>query len=194
MVQEVVVGATKWSRVNINEDSDYRLQRLVGLQPRHYNEHEHEDALSWLSAALTSRNTCVDGLKEKGHFVPKSVGNLSDLLSRALALYPKKRNHKGECNLCAKKAKTGLSQGLLASEDSSTSKADYVVAQDGSGNYKTIKEVVNALAGIGGDQRVVIYVKSEVYQENVEIDRNIKDVIFVGDGIDKTTVIGYKNV
>ncbi|KAF6174704.1 hypothetical protein GIB67_008759 [Kingdonia uniflora] len=218
VVHEAVVGASKWSRANMStewdqkmgpdngggghsawsdcvklyEDSDYRLQRLVGLQPRHYSEHEHEDALSWLSAALTSHSTCVDGLKEKGHFVPESAGNLSDLLRRALALYSKKRYHK--IRKMPRKPKTGLSQGLLAFWDSSTSKADYVVAQDGSGNYKTIKEVVSALAGRGGDQRVVIYVKSGVYQENVEIDRNIKNAMFVGDGIDKTIVTGYKSV
>lgn len=87
-------------------------------------------------------------------------------------------------------------EGLLASWSASSFKADLVVAQDGSGSYKTINGAVVALAIMGKNrpQRVIIYVKSGVYKENVEIRRDLENVMFVGDGIDKTTVTGDKNV
>lgn len=78
-----------------------------------------------------------------------------------------------------------------------SSDADIVVAQDGSGNYKTIGEAVDTLRGWRrrrGDNRVVVYVKSGTYKENVEIDRHMKNVMFVGDGIDRTVVTGDRNV
>ena len=71
-----------------------------------------------------------------------------------------------------------------------------MVAQDGSGNYRTINEAVAALGRLGGNrpERAVVYVKSGVYKEKVEIGRDLKNVMFVGDGIDKTVVTGSQNV
>lgn len=76
------------------------------------------------------------------------------------------------------------------------SKADVVVAQDGSGAHRTINEAVAALARMGHrrPQRVIIYVKSGVYREKVEIPRHMNNIMFVGDGMDKTIVTGSRNV
>lgn len=86
--------------------------------------------------------------------------------------------------------------GLLATWNAATAKADLVVAQDGSGNYKTINEAVQAVSRMGRNRprRVIIYVKSGVYNERVEIIRNMNNLMFVGDGIDKTIVTGNRNV
>ncbi|GER57508.1 plant invertase/pectin methylesterase inhibitor [Striga asiatica] len=83
----------------------------------------------------------------------------------------------------------------LASWDSEMSKADFVVAQDGSGNYQTINEAVDALGRLGQNrpERVVVYVKSGVYREKVEIGRDLKNIMFIGDGIDKTPTKPYYN-
>lgn len=90
----------------------------------------------------------------------------------------------------------GNLNGLLASWSSGTSNADFTVAQDGSGTHKTITEAVNALAAMDHSRpaRPVVYVKSGVYNEKVEIGVNLKNVMFVGDGIDQTMVTGNKNV
>lgn len=71
-----------------------------------------------------------------------------------------------------------------------------MVAQDGSGNYKTINEAVAAIARSGRDrpERVVVHVKSGVYKEKVEIGRELHNIMFVGDGIDKTIVTSSQNV
>lgn len=70
------------------------------------------------------------------------------------------------------------------------------MAQDGSGSYRTIKEALNALASRGHNRpsRVVIHVKAGVYNEKVEIGSKLHNVMFVGDGIDKTVVTGNRNV
>lgn len=92
----------------------------------------------------------------------------------------------------------GLDQndGLLASWNAATSKADFVVATDGSGTHKTINEAVAALAEMGQKrpERVVVYVKSGVYTENVEIGVDMKNVMLVGDGMDQTVITGSRNV
>ena len=55
---------------------------------------------------------------------------------------------------------------------------------------------MNALAAMGNNRpaRAIIYVKSGIYNEKVNIGQNLHNVMFVGDGIDKTVVTGNKNV
>lgn len=87
--------------------------------------------------------------------------------------------------------------GLLESWSPTSHKADITVAQDGSGSHRTIREAVDAVAAMGGlnrPGRVVIHVKSGVYHEKVEIGNKLHNVMFVGDGIDKTIVSGNQNV
>ncbi|KAK3023607.1 hypothetical protein RJ639_043875 [Escallonia herrerae] len=86
--------------------------------------------------------------------------------------------------------------GLLASWDAATAKADIVVSQDGSDSCKTINEAVAALARMGDNrpERAIIYVKSGEYNEKVEVGRDMKNLMFVRDGMDKTVVTGNQNV
>ncbi|KAF2304991.1 hypothetical protein GH714_000939 [Hevea brasiliensis] len=71
--------------------------------------------------------------------------------------------------------------------------ANVIVAKDGSGNYKTVKEAV-ASAPDNGKSRYVIYVKKGKYKENVEIGKTKKNVMLVGDGMDSTIITGSLNV
>ncbi|KAG6786665.1 hypothetical protein POTOM_008272 [Populus tomentosa] len=85
---------------------------------------------------------------------------------------------------------------LLTSWNPANSKADYVVAQDGSGTHKTINDALAALDKTGGNrrnQRVIVYVKAGVYNEKVVIKKNMEKLMFVGDGIDRTIVTGNRN-
>lgn len=72
-------------------------------------------------------------------------------------------------------------------------KVDVVVAQDGSGNYKTISEGVAAAAKLSGKGRVVVHVKAGVYRESVVIKKTVKNLMIIGDGIDATIVTGNHN-
>ncbi|KAL5101137.1 hypothetical protein RYX36_005464 [Vicia faba] len=86
--------------------------------------------------------------------------------------------------------------GLLESWSVTKHEADLTLTQDGSGNYRTIKEAVDALASRGHNRpsRFVIHVKAGVYNEKVEIGSKLHNIMFVGDGIDRTVVTGNRNV
>lgn len=86
--------------------------------------------------------------------------------------------------------------GLLESWSATTYKTDLTVAQDGSGTHRTIQSAVNALAAMGHNrpERAIIHVKAGVYHEKVQIGQKLHNVMFVGDGIDKTIITGDRNV
>ncbi|GER27044.1 plant invertase/pectin methylesterase inhibitor [Striga asiatica] len=177
--------------VALYEDAEPRLARTVS---RNFS---HDDVITWLSAALAGHMTCLDGLTERGvPFEAQQAQNLTRSIREALAVYG------ADVNRRRRKRKVGRRPGLnnvgdnLASWDSEKSKADFVVAQDGSGNYRTINEAVDALGRLGQNrpERVVVYVKLGVYREKVEIGRDLKNIMFIGDGIDKTVVTGNQNV
>ncbi len=63
--------------------------------------------------------------------------------------------------------------------------ADVTVAADGSGNYRTITEAMNALP-MYNYQRYVIYVRNGVYNEKVLIDRDY--ITLVGESKDSTII------
>lgn len=71
-------------------------------------------------------------------------------------------------------------------------KADLVVAQDGSGNYKTVQAAVDAAAKRKGSGRFVIHIKRGVYKENVVI--KVKNLMLVGDGLRYTIISGSRSV
>uniref|UniRef100_A0A803KYS3 Pectinesterase n=1 Tax=Chenopodium quinoa TaxID=63459 RepID=A0A803KYS3_CHEQI len=159
----------------------------------------HDDALAWLSGAITSHRTCLDGLKEKGvreELHPISQ-NLTKLLYEALAFHAKKQRFWKRSKVRAQGRPKGKPfVGRLMSWKPATSRADIVVARDGSGNHQTINKAVDAIDKIKnrGESRVIVYVKAGVYDEIVEIPRHLTNVMFVGDGMGKTVVTGRKNV
>ncbi|KAL3616530.1 hypothetical protein CASFOL_039920 [Castilleja foliolosa] len=183
--------------VNLYKEAEPRLARLVSDIEK--DEFSYDDAVTWLSAASASHRTCLDGLGEKRVlFQAQQAQNLTRVIREALEVYGADRDQrrKGKGKVVRKRPGLNNEEGSLSSWDASNSKADFVVAQDGSGNYKTINDAVAALAQLGQNraQRVVVYVKSGVYNEKVEIGRDLKNIMFVGDGIDKTVVTGNQNV
>ncbi|KAI3466959.1 hypothetical protein Pfo_023622 [Paulownia fortunei] len=167
---------------------------------------------TWMSAALTNEDTCVDGFEDVAdgpvkldvcnrtlkvkEFLRNSLAiNKAMASSSSAALYSTKQTRNRR--LLAHDFPEWVSAGdrkLLQSSGAST-KADIVVAQDGSGNYKTISEALAAAAKQrSGTKRFVIYVKKGIYRENVEVKRSMKNLMFIGDGIDATIVTGNKNV
>ncbi|KAM7472097.1 hypothetical protein LguiA_010280 [Lonicera macranthoides] len=180
--------------VRLYKDAEPRLAWLVSGKG-----YSVDDAVTWLSAAATSHRSCVDGLEEKGLvFEAKEAKNLSLVIKEALAFYGHNRNITRGRGKGDMKMRPNLNQngGLLATWNAASAKADLVVAQDGSGNYKTINEAVQAVSRMGRNRphRVIIYVKSGVYNERVEIKRNMNNLMFVGDGIDTTIVTSNRNV
>lgn len=156
------------------------------------------DAQAWLSGVLTNHDTCFDGLNTREK---ESIGRvLEDLISRARASLAilvaiSSQPDSGFLDVFVEKLPSWIiaaDRKLLQSSVDAV-KADLTVAKDGSGNYKTVKEAI-AIAPDKSKTRYVIYVKKGTYKENVEVGKNKKNVMLVGDGMDSTIITGDLNV
>ncbi|KAF5937336.1 hypothetical protein HYC85_024842 [Camellia sinensis] len=67
-----------------------------------------------------------------------------------------------------------------------------VVCQDGSFNFTTITDAVNAAprSSNGSNGYFLIYVTAGVYQEYVSIGKNQTYLMMIGDGINQTVITG----
>ncbi|KAK4803077.1 hypothetical protein SAY86_001280 [Trapa natans] len=154
-----------------------------------------EDSQTWLSTALTNLDTCRAGFLELGvsdNVLPLMSNNVSALISNTLAL--------SDVPYVAPNTTGGFPTWVkpgdrkLLQSSSPASKANIVVAKDGSGNYRTITEAVTAASKRSGTSRYIIYIKAGTYKENVEVGSKLKNIMFVGDGIGKTIVTGSRSV
>jgi pectinesterase len=71
-------------------------------------------------------------------------------------------------------------------------RVDVVVAQDGSGRYRSVGEAV-ARAPNHGRRRYVIYVKRGVYYENVDVKKKKTNIVIVGEGMGETVITGSRS-
>ncbi|XP_022862728.1 pectinesterase 2 [Olea europaea var. sylvestris] len=150
------------------------------------------DMQSWLSTALTNLETCKRGFIDFGvtdYVFPLMSNNVTKLISNTLYL------NKGSYGEPSYKEgfPTWVSPGDRKLLQSSSPRPNIVVAQDGSGNYKTVKEAITAAGKRSGSGRYVIHVKQGTYRENVDIGNGLKNIMLVGDGIGKTIITGSKS-
>uniref|UniRef100_A0A803NZT8 Pectinesterase n=1 Tax=Cannabis sativa TaxID=3483 RepID=A0A803NZT8_CANSA len=162
--------------------------------------HSYDDAHAWLSAVLTNHATCLDGLEEGSDIRTIMEPKLKELISRArtslsLIVSVKPVEELLEEPLNGDEFPTWVKAGdrRLLESSGNAIKANIVVAKDGSGKFKTINEAVAAVPD-KSTSRFVIYVKKGVYKEKVEIGKNKKNVMLVGDGMDATIITGSLNV
>ncbi|CAE6077286.1 unnamed protein product [Arabidopsis arenosa] len=158
------------------DESEARLSQLVMA----HGNFTVEDVRTWLSGVLANHHTCLDGLvqQRQGH-KPLVHSNVTFVLHEALAFYKKSRGHMKKM-----------------SWNPTSSRADFVVAQDGSGTHRTINQALAAVSRMGKSRlnRVIIYIKAGVYNEKIDIDRHMKNIMLVGDGMDRTIVTNNRNV
>ena len=64
----------------------------------------------------------------------------------------------------------------------------YTVAQDGSGDFRTVQEAVNACPDYSHKVVTTIYVKAGTYREQVTIPHNKFRLHFIGEGAEKTVI------
>lgn len=164
------------------------------------------DIQTVLSAAMTNQYTCLDGFAyvKGGGVRPSIEGGLyhgSHLLSNSLAMVKKiHRRRRGREALEGYGEVAGGFPAWLTRKDrrllqaaANATSPNLVVAQDGSGNFTTIGAAV-AAAPNNLATRFVIYIKAGAYFENVDVAKNKKNLMFIGDGIGKTLVKADRNV
>ncbi|KAJ9178601.1 hypothetical protein P3X46_010472 [Hevea brasiliensis] len=169
----------------------------------------HSDVQTWLSAALTNQDTCIESLhnskfkEEKGVMI-STARNLSHHISNSLAFYVshygteeanKKSNPIGRKLFAGNGFPSWVSarERKLLEAPTGEIEAHAVVAKDGSGTHKTIAEAIELLGSLAVGGRNVIYVKAGTYKENLNFPRKRKNVMLVGDGKGKTVIVGSRN-
>ncbi|KAG8381492.1 hypothetical protein BUALT_Bualt06G0127500 [Buddleja alternifolia] len=156
------------------------------------------DEQTWLSTALTNLETCRAGFVElgvTGVVLPLMSNNVSKLICNTLALGNNETRHEAS-DYYKGGFPTWVSPGDRRLLQTTTGvRANAVVAQDGSGNYRTIRAALDAAARRSGSGRFVIYVRRGVYRENLEIEGSrMRNIMLIGDGLRYTIITGSRSV
>lgn len=163
-----------------------------------FTSHSLADAQAWLSGVLANHETCFDGLSVLSRASMEKI--MKKLISRAkasLALLVTAIDEDQRLYLPSEKLKLPswltLNDRNLLESSVKDIEADLVVAQDGTGDYETLTEAL-AAAPNKSKTRFVIHVKEGVYEENVEVIKNKKNLMIIGDGMNLTVITGSLNV
>ncbi|QCD85783.1 pectinesterase [Vigna unguiculata] len=165
-----------------------------------------EDLRTWLSAAGTYQQTCIDGFGEAEKALKSSVfnnlKNSTEFTSNSLAIVTWLDKAASTVNL--RRLLSALphqdeepkwlhsKDRKMLQADDLKKKANIVVAKDGSGNFKTITSALKQVPE-KSDKRTVIYVKKGIYNENVRVEKTKWNVMIIGDGMNATIVSGSLN-
>ncbi|XP_050380306.1 LOW QUALITY PROTEIN: putative pectinesterase/pectinesterase inhibitor 22 [Argentina anserina] len=179
------------------------------------NVHYEGDLKAWLSAALSNQDTCLEGFERTDrrveNFIRGSLKQVTQLIGNVLGLYTQlhalpfkpPRDHNLNTLTIANKSSSAdpnflawMSEGdqeLVRSSphDQSGMHVDAVVAEDGTGKYRSITDAVNEAPNYSS-RRYIIYVKKGLYRENIDMKKKT-NIMFVGDGIGQTVVTGDRN-
>ncbi|MED6224227.1 hypothetical protein PIB30_081880 [Stylosanthes scabra] len=153
-----------------------------------------QDIQTWLSASLTFQQTCSDFAKSHAaataavETISKKMDYLSALASNSLALVNRITSATAATATKDEFPEWVSSQGRKLLQGAAPIKANAVVAQDGSGNYKTISEAIAAATG----GRFVIYVKAGTYKEKIRAHKN--GITLIGEGKYSTVIVGSASV
>ncbi|KAK4388428.1 putative pectinesterase/pectinesterase inhibitor 28 [Sesamum angolense] len=179
-----------------------------------------EDLKTWLSAVITNHETCIDAFENTTGDTGEKMKNLlktaREMSSNGLAMV-----NEMSSILSSLQLGNAASRKLLLSEKvgyggdpteyapgeephfnldsnrrhllSATSlKPNAVVAQDGSGQFNTIRAAIASVPQ-KNNQTFVIHVKAGVYKEHVQIPKKVNKIVLIGDGPLKTRITGRKN-
>ncbi|KAL5171488.1 Pectinesterase 3 [Glycine soja] len=165
------------------------------------------DVETWISAALTDQDTCLDALGELNSTaasgalreIETAMRNSTEFASNSLAIVTKILGLLSQFEapihhrrLLGFPEWLGAAERRLLQVNSSETTLDAVVAQDGSGQFRTIGEALK-LVKKKSEKRFVVHVKEGRYLENIDLDKNTWNVFIFGDGKDKTVVVGSRN-
>ncbi|KAJ0976295.1 hypothetical protein J5N97_018260 [Dioscorea zingiberensis] len=173
------------------------------------NASSHRDDIqSILSSGIANQFTCLDGFAyvPAGGVRPKierKLRHISHLVSNSLAMVKKISKKKKPKRRELLEGYGGIVRGFpewltagdrkLLQTAGNATKANLVVAKDGSGNFTTVSDAVDA-APNKTQTRFIIYIKAGAYFENVEVPKSKTNLMFIGDGIGKTVIKASRNV
>ncbi|PHU18485.1 Pectinesterase [Capsicum chinense] len=157
-----------------------------------------DDLKTWLSAAITYQETCLDAFEnttgETGKKMRELLKTSGELMSNSLAMVSNFDKVVKDLNIKI----PGVNRRLLSVHErmlhqiNTHGKPNAIVALDGSGQYKSINEALRAVPQ-KNTQKFVIFIKAGVYKEYVEVPRKKNNIVFIGEGPTKTKITGNKN-
>lgn len=163
------------------------------------------DLKVWLSAAMTSEETCLDGfenttgeasnkMREALELGMQMTTNSLALVTEIASAFANMNNDtppmNGRSLFSSPNWLDPVKRELI--EANHEIEADLVVAQDGSGKYKTINEALKDIPK-SSNKTFVMHIKEGVYEEKVEILSNMTHLLMIGDGPKKTRITGKLN-
>ncbi|KAJ3683659.1 hypothetical protein LUZ60_013886 [Juncus effusus] len=196
------------------EDLKTSFEQLGGFQMTNFKK-ATADLRTWLSAALTYQDTCLDGFDNTTMDAAEQMRNAlkasGELTTNILAIVDEFSNTLVNLPFLKNKRRL-LEEGeeLEASESSEIPdwvspgkrrllqasaakiKPNLVVAKDGSGDCKTIQECL-AQVPQKSKENFVIYIKAGVYKEYISVNKTTINLVMLGDGPTKTIITGNKN-
>jgi len=197
-------------------ESSANLVRDNNIQTIH---DQTPDFRNWLSAVISYQQSCMDGfdngtdgedqVKQQLHTesldqmekltgitldIVTSMSNILQTFDLKLNLNPASRRLM-EANEVDDE---GLPKWFSAADRKLLANAgggpppNAVVAKDGSGKFKTVKEAIDSYPK-GFKGRYIIYVKAGVYDEYITIPKTSINILMYGDGPTKSIITGHKN-
>ncbi|XP_039128475.1 pectinesterase-like [Dioscorea cayenensis subsp. rotundata] len=169
-----------------------------------------DDIKVWLSAVVTYQESCLDGFlnvtSNAGQSMASALNISKQMTSNALAMVDGLGSLIGSISIpqfnrrLLAEATSGEFPSWLSAGGRSLlgvsplrMKPAVTVAKDGSGDFKTINEALQGVPRKTNTSYYVIYVKEGVYDEYVEISKDMINVFMIGDGQTKTRITGHKN-
>ncbi|KAG6575080.1 putative pectinesterase/pectinesterase inhibitor 21, partial [Cucurbita argyrosperma subsp. sororia] len=164
------------------------------------------DLKIWLSAALTYEQTCLDGFEnttgDSGERMKEFLKSAQEMTTNGLGIVSELSKILGTLHAPAATGRRLLDTDMplwvsdgkrrLMQMGTGAIKPDLVVAQDGSGKYKTINEALVHVP-MKSNKTFVIYVKAGIYKEIVVIPKHMTHLTMYGDGPTKSVVTGNLN-
>ncbi|URD84501.1 pectinesterase [Musa troglodytarum] len=163
-----------------------------------------DDLKVWISATITYQETCLDGFEntttDAAESMRKALNSSAELTSNILAIVINFDSALDSLNLgfnrklLSEEYPSWISPGKrrLLQQSPAELKPNVTVAKDGSGDVKTIGEAVLRVPTKSNDT-FVIYIKEGVYEEQVQVNRSLANVMMIGDGTSKTKITGKLN-
>ncbi|CAN6468256.1 unnamed protein product [Victoria cruziana] len=167
-----------------------------------------ENLRTWLSATITYEQTCLDGFQnttgDVGDKLRSIMTTAEQLSSNTLAIVNEISSIMTSLNIPSLTNRRRLlsddgfpswvspAKRMLLQVPTGSVKPDITVAKDGSGQFNTINAALLQVPK-GRNDTFVIYVKAGVYEELVQINRSMTNLMLMGDGATKTTITGRLN-
>ncbi|KAF5204084.1 Pectinesterase/pectinesterase inhibitor [Thalictrum thalictroides] len=163
-----------------------------------------QDMQALLSAILTNQQTCLEGLESSSSawnatsdlHTPMYDGNKMFSLSLALFKQAWAKSWDGAKEMFPKNEDISRKRIIHAYLKGVHVNSSVVVNPDGTGDFTTIMDAVNAAPSKTdiSNGYYLIFIAAGVYEEYVNVIKNKMNLMMIGDGINRTVITGNRSV